>query len=136
MGLEVITQKVKKRIQDGMIAPLSENKETKQLLKKVFGNRLSNFSLYEKQKGYPANNLINEIVEFVLDVVVNHSSNEHKWFKQASSSRDNNYYNYYHCRQNLKKRTKTSGKIFNRIDQTFGKTIWCNIGPGFSIVSS
>ncbi|MGB1120696.1 MAG: alpha-amylase family glycosyl hydrolase, partial [Saprospiraceae bacterium] len=32
-------------------------------------------------------------VKFVLDVVVNHSSNEHEWFKQASSSRDNKYYN-------------------------------------------
>ena len=35
-------------------------------------------------------------IRFVLDVVVNHSSNEHEWFKQASSSRDNKYYNYYH----------------------------------------
>ncbi|WGH76094.1 alpha-glucosidase [Tenacibaculum tangerinum] len=35
-------------------------------------------------------------IKFVLDIVVNHSSNEHEWFKQASSSRDNKYYNYYH----------------------------------------
>lgn len=35
-------------------------------------------------------------IKFVLDVVVNHSSNEHEWFKQASSSRENEYYNYYH----------------------------------------
>lgn len=35
-------------------------------------------------------------IKFVLDVVVNHSSNEHEWFKQASSSRDNKYYKYYH----------------------------------------
>ena len=35
-------------------------------------------------------------IRFVLDVVVNHSSNQHEWFKQASSSRDNKYYNYYH----------------------------------------
>ena len=35
-------------------------------------------------------------IKFVLDVVVNHSSNEHEWFKQASSSRDSKYYNYYH----------------------------------------
>tara|TARA_R110002096_G_scaffold26642_7_gene82063 strand:- start:32125 stop:33858 length:1734 start_codon:yes stop_codon:yes gene_type:complete len=35
-------------------------------------------------------------IKFVLDVVVNHSSNQHEWFKQASSSRDNQYYNYYH----------------------------------------
>ena len=35
-------------------------------------------------------------IRFVLDVVVNHSSNQHEWFKQASSSRDSEYYNYYH----------------------------------------
>ncbi len=35
-------------------------------------------------------------IKFVLDVVVNHSSNEHEWFKQASSSRDSKYYDYYH----------------------------------------
>ncbi len=35
-------------------------------------------------------------IRFVLDVVVNHSSNEHIWFKEASSSRESEYYNYYH----------------------------------------
>lgn len=35
-------------------------------------------------------------IKFVLDVVVNHSSDQHEWFKQASSSRDSPYYEYYH----------------------------------------
>ena len=35
-------------------------------------------------------------IKFVLDVVVNHSSNQHEWFKQACTSRDNPYYHYYH----------------------------------------
>lgn len=35
-------------------------------------------------------------IKFVMDLVVNHSSDEHEWFKQARSSRDNPYRNYYH----------------------------------------
>lgn len=35
-------------------------------------------------------------VKFVMDLVVNHSSDEHEWFKQSRSSRDNPYRNYYH----------------------------------------
>jgi len=35
-------------------------------------------------------------IKFVLDVVVNHSSNEHPWFQQSRSSRDNPYRDYYH----------------------------------------
>jgi len=35
-------------------------------------------------------------IKLVLDLVVNHSSDENKWFKEARSSRDNPYRNYYH----------------------------------------
>lgn len=35
-------------------------------------------------------------IRFVLDVVVNHSSDQHPWFLEASSSRDSKYFNYYH----------------------------------------
>ncbi len=35
-------------------------------------------------------------IKFVLDVVVNHSSNAHKWFQQSKSSRTNAYRDYYH----------------------------------------
>ena len=30
-------------------------------------------------------------IKFIMDVVVNHSSDEHEWFKQSRSSRDNPY---------------------------------------------
>ncbi len=35
-------------------------------------------------------------IKLIMDLVVNHSSDEHEWFKQARSSRTNPYRNYYH----------------------------------------
>ena len=35
-------------------------------------------------------------VRLIMDMVLNHTSNEHEWFRQASGSRDNPYYSYYH----------------------------------------
>ncbi len=35
-------------------------------------------------------------IKLVMDFVVNHSSDEHEWFKQSRSSRTSKYRNYYH----------------------------------------
>lgn len=35
-------------------------------------------------------------IKVILDMVLNHCSNEHKWFKEASKSRNSPYYNYFH----------------------------------------
>jgi oligo-1,6-glucosidase len=35
-------------------------------------------------------------IKFIMDVVVNHSSDEHKWFQESRSSRTNKYRDYYH----------------------------------------
>src|SRR5215210_451748 len=35
-------------------------------------------------------------IKLVMDLVVNHSSDEHEWFRQSRSSRNNPYRNYYH----------------------------------------
>lgn len=35
-------------------------------------------------------------IKLIMDLVVNHSSDEHEWFKQSKSSRDNKYRDYYH----------------------------------------
>jgi oligo-1,6-glucosidase len=44
--------------------------------------------------------LLNEMhkrgIKLIMDLVVNHSSDEHNWFKQSRSSRDNPYRDYYH----------------------------------------
>lgn len=35
-------------------------------------------------------------IKLLMDLVVNHTSDEHEWFKQARSSRDNPYRDFYH----------------------------------------
>lgn len=35
-------------------------------------------------------------IKLIMDLVVNHSSDEHEWFKQSRSSRDNKFRNYYY----------------------------------------
>jgi oligo-1,6-glucosidase len=35
-------------------------------------------------------------IKLIMDLVVNHSSDEHEWFKESRSSRSNPYRNYYH----------------------------------------
>jgi oligo-1,6-glucosidase len=35
-------------------------------------------------------------IKLVMDLVVNHSSDEHKWFQESRKSRDNPYRDYYH----------------------------------------
>ena len=35
-------------------------------------------------------------IKLIMDLVVNHSSDEHPWFKESRKSKDNPYRNYYH----------------------------------------
>ena len=42
------------------------------------------------------NGLHQRNIKLVMDIVVNHSSSEHEWFKQSRSSRTNPYRDYYH----------------------------------------
>ncbi|HKK46594.1 MAG TPA: alpha-glucosidase [Balneolaceae bacterium] len=35
-------------------------------------------------------------IKLMMDLVVNHTSDQHRWFKQSRSSRDNPYRDYYH----------------------------------------
>lgn len=35
-------------------------------------------------------------IKLIMDLVINHSSDEHQWFLEAKKSRTSKYYNYYH----------------------------------------
>ncbi|MEP0211798.1 MAG: TetR/AcrR family transcriptional regulator [Cellulophaga sp.] len=61
LGTAVISLKVKKRVVDGMIAPLLNSGNAFKILETVFINRLKSFPFIDKQNGCPMNNLINEI---------------------------------------------------------------------------
>ena len=40
--------------------------------------------------------LHNRGIKLVMDLVVNHSSDEHRWFQESRSARNNSYRNFYH----------------------------------------
>lgn len=67
-------------------------------------------------------NLINEAkkrnIRIVMDLVVNHTSDEHPWFVEAKSSLDNPYRDYYIWRDPVE------GGIPNNLKSTFSGTAW------------
>jgi oligo-1,6-glucosidase len=66
------------------------------------GYDISNYEDIMKEFGTMADFdiMLNEMhkrgIKLVMDLVVNHCSDEHEWFKQARSSRTNPYRNYFH----------------------------------------
>ena len=48
-------------------------------------------------------------IRIIMDLVLNHSSDEHRWFKEAKKSRENPYHDYYVWRDG------TEGKLPNDI---------------------
>lgn len=60
-------------------------------------------------------------IKLVMDLVVNHSSDEHEWFKQSRSSLDNPYRDYYIWR---KGRGKNGKKPPNNWSSRFGGSAW------------
>lgn len=57
-------------------------------------------------------------IGIMMDLVLNHSSNEHKWFKEAKTSRDNPYHDYYVWRDG------TKDKKPNDMVACFGGSAW------------
>ena len=58
-------------------------------------------------------------IRLMMDLVVNHSSDEHEWFRQARSSRDNPYHDYY-----LWAEPKADGSPPNNWEAAFQGSVW------------
>lgn len=73
--------------------------------------------------------LINKLhengIRLIMDLVVNHTSSEHKWFKEALKDSNSKYRNYYYFK-------KGKGKNYNRPPNNwtgfFGGTTWERVG--------
>lgn len=57
-------------------------------------------------------------VKIMLDLVVNHTSDEHPWFVESRSSKDNPYRDYYIWRE------AAGGKLPNHWQASFGGSVW------------
>lgn len=64
LGIAVINSKLKERVFDAMITPLSETGNAADILTNTFINRIKSFPVYDKQHGCPMNNLINEVADY------------------------------------------------------------------------
>lgn len=60
-------------------------------------------------------------IKLIMDLVVNHTSDEHEWFKQSRSSKDNEYRDYYIWR---KGRGKNGKKPPNNWSSNFVGSAW------------
>ncbi|VDG22849.1 Oligo-1,6-glucosidase (Oligosaccharide alpha-1,6-glucosidase) (Sucrase-isomaltase) (Isomaltase) (Dextrin 6-alpha-D-glucanohydrolase)[Lactobacillus casei BL23] [Lactiplantibacillus mudanjiangensis] len=57
-------------------------------------------------------------LKLILDLVVNHTSDQHRWFQEAKSSRDNPYHDYYIWQDAV------SGQVPNNWGSSFGGSTW------------
>ncbi len=57
-------------------------------------------------------------IGILIDLVLNHSSDEHRWFQEARKSKDNPYHDYYIWRDG------EEGKYPNRMRSVFGGPAW------------
>ena len=57
-------------------------------------------------------------IRIVMDLVVNHTSDEHKWFQEAKKSRENPYRDFYIWRKGK------NGQLPNDLESNFGGSAW------------
>lgn len=57
-------------------------------------------------------------MKLIMDLVINHTSTEHEWFKQAASSKDNEYRDFYIWKDAVE------GEVPNNWQSKFGGSAW------------
>ncbi len=57
-------------------------------------------------------------IRIIMDLVLNHSSDEHFWFQEAKKSKENPYHDYYVWRDGVE------GELPNKMRATFGGPAW------------
>ena len=57
-------------------------------------------------------------IRIIMDLVLNHSSDEHRWFQEAKKSRENPYHDYYVWRDGVE------GELPNDMRAAFGGPAW------------
>ena len=67
-------------------------------------------------------------IRIVMDLVINHTSTEHEWFKKAIETPENKYRNYYYI-----KKGKNTKKPPNNWDSMFTGSAWKKVDnlPGY-----
>lgn len=69
-------------------------------------------------------------IDIVMDLVINHTSTEHEWFKKAIEEKENKYRNYYFIKQG---KGKKQNKAPNNWQSAFSGSAWKKIDslPGY-----
>lgn len=69
-------------------------------------------------------------IKIVMDLVINHTSTDHEWFKKATEEKENKYRNYYYI---LKGKGKNFNKAPNNWQSCFTGSAWKKVDnlPGY-----
>lgn len=95
-----------------------------------FGYDISDYRAIDPQYGTMAdfNHLVAEAgkrhIRVVMDMVMNHTSDQHKWFLESRSSRTNPYRDWYVWRNGKDETATSQGEPPNNWESYFGHSAW------------
>jgi len=95
-----------------------------------FGYDISDYEAIDPQYGTMADfdRLVAEAkkrhIRILMDMVMNHSSDKHKWFLQSRSSKDNPYRDWYMWHDGKGETATSQGEVPNNWQSDFGHSAW------------